>query len=104
MKVRRLKKANKILAHYRHHFDYSPPYLILTDGTFCQAALAVRSLLRPHHSHHRHRQHLHSPLLRTRSICGNSCPSISARTLSSRPPSACSVNWRGSARNSTAPW
>jgi len=46
MKVKRLKKAGRILNHYHHDFGFSPPYSILADGTFCQAALKNKINLR----------------------------------------------------------
>lgn len=39
MKVKRLKRAYRILTFYRYKFGYTPPYSVLLDGTFCQLAL-----------------------------------------------------------------
>ncbi|XP_042860533.1 rRNA-processing protein UTP23 homolog [Penaeus japonicus] len=39
MKIRRQKKAQKILGFYQHNFDIRPPYTVLLDGTFCYAAI-----------------------------------------------------------------
>lgn len=39
MKVKRYKKAQKYLSFYRNNFGFRPPYHVLLDGTFCQAAL-----------------------------------------------------------------
>ncbi|XP_038601902.1 rRNA-processing protein UTP23 homolog [Tachyglossus aculeatus] len=46
MKVKRQKHAKKHLAFYRHNFGFREPYQLLLDGTFCQAALRGRVLLR----------------------------------------------------------
>lgn len=39
MKIRRHKKAQRILGFYRNNFNIRPPYTVLLDGTFCYAAL-----------------------------------------------------------------
>ena len=39
MKVKRLKRAQNVLAFYRHNYGLTPPYHLLVDGTFCNAAL-----------------------------------------------------------------
>uniref|UniRef100_A0AAF5CVV5 PIN domain-containing protein n=2 Tax=Strongyloides stercoralis TaxID=6248 RepID=A0AAF5CVV5_STRER len=39
MKTKRLKRANKILTHFRYNFNLIPPYKILVDGTFALNAL-----------------------------------------------------------------
>lgn len=39
MRVKRLKKANKILAFFHYNYGFDPPYQVLLDGNFCQAAL-----------------------------------------------------------------
>lgn len=39
MKVKRYKKAQRILSFYQHNFDLKAPYKVLLDGTFCHAAL-----------------------------------------------------------------
>ncbi|KAF7487696.1 rRNA-processing protein UTP23 -like protein [Sarcoptes scabiei] len=39
MKITRYKRAQKCLVFYRNYFNFRPPYQILLDATFCQAAL-----------------------------------------------------------------
>ncbi|KAG8570218.1 hypothetical protein GDO81_011156 [Engystomops pustulosus] len=39
MKITRQKHAKKILSFYKNNFNIVPPYNVLVDGTFCQAAL-----------------------------------------------------------------
>uniref|UniRef100_A0A0N4ZST8 rRNA-processing protein UTP23 homolog n=1 Tax=Parastrongyloides trichosuri TaxID=131310 RepID=A0A0N4ZST8_PARTI len=39
MKSKRLKRANKILTHFRYNYNVLPPYKILIDGTFAMNAL-----------------------------------------------------------------
>ncbi|MFH4984303.1 hypothetical protein AB6A40_011012 [Gnathostoma spinigerum] len=39
MKLKRYKRAQKILSFYRYNYSYQPPYRVLLDGTFCMAAL-----------------------------------------------------------------
>ncbi|CAL4126617.1 unnamed protein product, partial [Meganyctiphanes norvegica] len=39
MKVKRYKKAQRVLSFFQHNFDLKPPYKVLLDGTFCHAAL-----------------------------------------------------------------
>lgn len=39
MKITRYKRAQRNLLFYRNYFDFRPPYQILLDATFCQAAL-----------------------------------------------------------------
>uniref|UniRef100_A0A1I7TWP9 rRNA-processing protein UTP23 homolog n=1 Tax=Caenorhabditis tropicalis TaxID=1561998 RepID=A0A1I7TWP9_9PELO len=39
MKVKRLKRANRLLTFYKYNFKFLPPYRVLVDGTFCNAAL-----------------------------------------------------------------
>lgn len=39
MKITRYKRAQRNLAFFRNHFHFHPPYQVLLDGTFCQAAL-----------------------------------------------------------------
>jgi len=46
MKTRRLKKATRVLSFFRFNYGYDPPYSILLDGTFCQAALQNKINLR----------------------------------------------------------
>jgi len=41
MKIKRAKKAERILNFYRHNFGHRPPFQILIDGTFCHACLEV---------------------------------------------------------------
>ena len=38
MKIRRYKRAQRILSFYRSNFGFQPPYNILLDGTFFVAA------------------------------------------------------------------
>ena len=46
MKIKRVKRANKILTFYRFSYGFVPPYSLLTDGTFTQAALQNKLNLR----------------------------------------------------------
>jgi len=46
MKIKRVKRASKILTFYRFSYGFVPPYSILTDGTFTQAALQNKLNLR----------------------------------------------------------
>ncbi|KAI3420379.1 hypothetical protein GPALN_003680 [Globodera pallida] len=46
MKVKRLKRAAHILTFYRYNFRFYPPFSVLLDGTFCQAALQYKINLR----------------------------------------------------------
>lgn len=46
MRVKRLKKASRVLNFFRYQYDYNLPYKILLDGTFCQAALQFKINLR----------------------------------------------------------
>lgn len=46
MKIKRLKKANRVLTFYRYNYDYLSPYSVVLDGTFCQAALTNKINLR----------------------------------------------------------
>ncbi|CAI2348905.1 unnamed protein product [Caenorhabditis sp. 36 PRJEB53466] len=39
MKVKRLKRANRLLTFYKYNYKFVPPYRVLVDGTFCNAAL-----------------------------------------------------------------
>lgn len=39
MKVKRYKRAQRFLTFYKNNFNFRPPYQVLLDGTFCQAAL-----------------------------------------------------------------
>lgn len=39
MKIRRHKKAQRILTFYRNNFGFRPPFHVVLDGTFCQKAL-----------------------------------------------------------------
>lgn len=39
MKIKRYKKAQRTLTFFKNNFGFRPPYQILLDGTFCQAAL-----------------------------------------------------------------
>uniref|UniRef100_A0A8C4QHS8 rRNA-processing protein UTP23 homolog n=1 Tax=Eptatretus burgeri TaxID=7764 RepID=A0A8C4QHS8_EPTBU len=39
MKIRRMKHLKQYLSFYKINFGFREPYLILVDGTFCQAAL-----------------------------------------------------------------
>ena len=46
MKIKRQKKAQRILMFYRNNFAFRPPYHIVLDGTFCQKALNNKINLR----------------------------------------------------------
>uniref|UniRef100_A0A5S6R4L7 rRNA-processing protein UTP23 homolog n=1 Tax=Trichuris muris TaxID=70415 RepID=A0A5S6R4L7_TRIMR len=46
MKVRRLKKAQRVLNFLRNNYDFVRPYRLLVDGTFCQHALENKINLR----------------------------------------------------------
>lgn len=46
MKIKRLKRANRVLTFFRYNYGYLPPYSTLLDGTFCQAALTNKINLR----------------------------------------------------------
>ncbi len=46
MKIRRYKRAQRIIGFYRHRFGFKPPYRVLVDGTFSKAALDNRINLR----------------------------------------------------------
>ncbi|VDM99417.1 unnamed protein product [Thelazia callipaeda] len=46
MKVKRYKRAKRILSVYRHNFGLQPPYRVLLDGTFALAALQNKINLR----------------------------------------------------------
>lgn len=46
MKVKRLKRANRILTFFKYNYKIVPPFRILVDGTFCNAALANKINLR----------------------------------------------------------
>lgn len=46
MKVKRLKKASRVLNFFRYQYGFNLPYKILLDGTFCQAALQFKINLR----------------------------------------------------------
>ncbi|CAL2037607.1 unnamed protein product [Caenorhabditis brenneri] len=39
MKVKRLKRANRLLTFYKYNYKFVPPFRVLVDGTFCNAAL-----------------------------------------------------------------
>lgn len=39
MKITRYKRCQRYLSFYRNNFDFRPPYQIILDATFCQAAL-----------------------------------------------------------------
>ncbi|KRZ72922.1 rRNA-processing protein UTP23 -like protein, partial [Trichinella papuae] len=39
MKIRRYKKAQRVLSFLKHNFSFIPPYRVVVDGTFCQEAL-----------------------------------------------------------------
>ncbi|KAK1173313.1 hypothetical protein AOXY_G3399 [Acipenser oxyrinchus oxyrinchus] len=39
MKITRQKHAKKYISFYKYNFKFRPPFQILIDGTFCQAAL-----------------------------------------------------------------
>lgn len=42
MKINRQKKVQRILTFYRNNFGFRPPYQVLIDATFCQAALRFK--------------------------------------------------------------
>ncbi|PIC40217.1 hypothetical protein B9Z55_011638 [Caenorhabditis nigoni] len=42
MKVKRLKRANRLLTFFKYNYRFVPPYRVLVDGTFCQAALTEK--------------------------------------------------------------
>ncbi|KAL3990075.1 Fcf1 family protein [Acanthocheilonema viteae] len=46
MKVKRYKRAKRIISIYRHNFSLGPPYKVLLDGTFAMAALKNKINLR----------------------------------------------------------
>uniref|UniRef100_A0A914CCS5 rRNA-processing protein UTP23 homolog n=1 Tax=Acrobeloides nanus TaxID=290746 RepID=A0A914CCS5_9BILA len=46
MKIKRYKRAQRILTFFRYNFGYAPPFTVLLDGTFCQAALQNKVNLR----------------------------------------------------------
>ncbi|OZC08004.1 hypothetical protein X798_05000 [Onchocerca flexuosa] len=46
MKVKRYKRAKRIISIYRHNFGFEPPYQVLLDGTFAMAALQNKINLR----------------------------------------------------------
>ncbi|CAJ0603549.1 unnamed protein product [Cylicocyclus nassatus] len=46
MKVKRVKRANRILTFFKYSYKIVPPFRVLVDGTFCNAALANKINLR----------------------------------------------------------
>lgn len=46
MKVKRLKKASRVLSFFRYQYGFVLPHKVLLDGTFCQAALQFKINLR----------------------------------------------------------
>ena len=46
MKIKRQKKAQRILTFYRNNFGFRPPYHVVLDGTICQKALTNKINLR----------------------------------------------------------
>ncbi|VDO65196.1 unnamed protein product [Heligmosomoides polygyrus] len=46
MKVKRIKRANRILTFFKYNYKIVPPFRVLVDGTFCNAALANKINLR----------------------------------------------------------
>ncbi len=46
MKIKRYKRAQRLIGFYRNNFGFTKPYRVLVDGTFCQAALTNRINLR----------------------------------------------------------
>ncbi|KAK8399574.1 hypothetical protein O3P69_003558 [Scylla paramamosain] len=46
MKIKRHKKAQKILAFFQHNFALQAPYTILLDATFCHSALEGKVLIK----------------------------------------------------------
>lgn len=39
MKIRRKKRVQRALSFFKNNFGFHPPYRVIVDGTFCQAAL-----------------------------------------------------------------
>ncbi|XP_078482001.1 rRNA-processing protein UTP23 homolog [Ciona intestinalis] len=48
MKIKRQKQARSALNIYKHIFKFHEPYLVLADGTFCQAALKAKIQIKDH--------------------------------------------------------
>lgn len=46
MKIKRYKKAQKILSFFQLNFALRPPYTVLLDATFCHAALEGKVLIK----------------------------------------------------------
>jgi U3 small nucleolar RNA-associated protein 23 len=46
MKVKRTKRAKRIMNFFHFNYQYNEPHNILVDGTFCQAALQSKINLR----------------------------------------------------------
>lgn len=46
MKIKRYKRAQRLIGFYRNNFGYTKPFRVLIDGTFSQAALINRINLR----------------------------------------------------------
>ncbi|KAI6226956.1 Protein of unknown function DUF652 domain containing protein [Aphelenchoides besseyi] len=46
MKVKRQKRARRIMTFFHYNYKYNEPYKVLLDGTFCQAALQNKINLR----------------------------------------------------------
>ncbi|KAI6243764.1 hypothetical protein M3Y99_00040400 [Aphelenchoides fujianensis] len=46
MKVKRQKRARRIMTFFHFNYQYNEPYKVLLDGTFCQAALQTKINLR----------------------------------------------------------
>lgn len=46
MKVKRYKRAQRLISIYRYNFGLEPPYKVLLDGTFAMAALQNKINLR----------------------------------------------------------
>lgn len=46
MRLKKHKRAKKLLQNYIQHFAFREPFRIVVDGTFCQAALETRTNLK----------------------------------------------------------
>lgn len=46
MKIRRYKRAQRLISFFRFNFEFTPPFRILIDGTFAMAALVNKINLR----------------------------------------------------------
>lgn len=39
MKVKRAKHSKRVMSFFKFKYNFQPPFNVLLDGTFCQAAL-----------------------------------------------------------------